>query len=49
MFVLDLRNDGILLVIGSQQHGTKSQKASVIDAALKASQKTMFFNHKKHE
>jgi hypothetical protein len=26
-------------------HGTKSQKASVIDTAVKASQKTVIFDH----
>jgi hypothetical protein len=29
-------------------HGTKSQKASVIDTAVKASQKTVFFYHQLH-
>jgi hypothetical protein len=27
-------------------HGTKSQKESVIDTAVKASKKTVFFDHK---
>jgi hypothetical protein len=29
-----------------EQHGTKSQNVSIIDTAVKASQRTMFFDHK---
>jgi mevalonate kinase len=33
------------MVIELELHGTKAQKASIIDTAVKVSQKTVFFDH----
>jgi hypothetical protein len=35
-------------VCNTSSHGTKSQKTPIIDIAIKASQRTVFFGHKLH-